>query len=74
MANEDSVALLDSTQSSVTSMVIELDSDPNLANTSRWLGEKRVRPPIYDRLLINREGEEAEIYSLYKQQFHYRPQ
>ncbi len=69
LANEDSAPLLDSTQNSVTSMVIELDSDPNLANTSRWLGDKRVRPPIYDRLLINREGEEAEVYSLYKRSF-----
>jgi len=68
LSDENNEVLLDSTQS-VTSMVIELDSNPNLANTSRWQGEKRVRPPIYDRLLINREGEKAEIYSLYKSEF-----
>lgn len=67
--DEDSAALLDSSQSSVTSMVIELDSNPNLADTSRWFGEKKVRSQGYDRLLINREGENAEIYSLYKSNF-----
>ncbi len=67
--NEDSAPLLDSTQSSVASMVIELDSDPNLANTSRWLGEKRVRAQSYDRLLISRAEEKPEIYSLYKSSF-----
>ncbi|MDX1415523.1 MAG: FHA domain-containing serine/threonine-protein kinase [Candidatus Promineifilaceae bacterium] len=69
LSNEDNDALLDSTQSSVTSMVVELDSNPNLANTSRWQGEKRVKPPVYDRLLVNREGEEEEMYSLYKSDF-----
>jgi serine/threonine protein kinase len=65
----ESVVLSDSTQSSVVSMVIELDSDPNLANTSRWLGEEQAQPPGYDRLLISREGGDPEIYSLYKRSF-----
>jgi hypothetical protein len=69
LVEQEEIVLPESTQSSVVSMVIELDSNPNLANTSRWLGEEQVQPPGYDRLLINREGEEPEIYSLYKRGF-----
>jgi hypothetical protein len=69
LVEQEEIVLPQSTQSSVVSMVIELDSNPNLANTSRWLGEEQAQPPGYDRLLINREGEEPEIYSLYKRGF-----
>jgi serine/threonine protein kinase len=69
LGDQESMILSDSTQSSVVSMVIELDSDPNLANTSRWLGEQQVQAPGYDRLQISREGEPPEIYSLYKRSF-----
>ena len=69
LVEQEEIVLPESTQSSVVSMVIELDSNPNLANTSRWLGEEQVQPPGYDRLLISREGEDPEIYSLYKRGF-----
>jgi len=69
LVEQEEIALPELTQSSVVSMVIELDSNSNLANTSRWLGEEQVQPPGYDRLLISREGEDPEIYSLYKRSF-----
>ena len=59
LVGQEEILLPASTQSSVVSMVVELDSNPNLANTSRWLGEEQVQPPGYDRLLISREGEDA---------------
>ncbi len=69
LVGQEEIVLPVSTQSSVVSMVIELESNPNLANTARWLGEEQVQPPGYDRLLISREGEVPEIYSLYKRSF-----
>jgi serine/threonine protein kinase len=57
------------TESSVVSMVVELDEDPNLADTSRWLGDEAVRAPGYDTLYIGREGKEPELYSLHKRAF-----
>jgi hypothetical protein len=69
LVEQEEIVLPELTQSSVVSMVIELESNPNLANTSRWLGDEQVQPPGYDRLLISREGEDPEIYSLYKRGF-----
>ncbi len=69
MVTEDDAVLPDVSQSSVVSMVVELDSNPNLANTNRWLGEEEVRPAGHDCLLISREGEEPEVYVLYKRSF-----
>jgi serine/threonine protein kinase len=57
------------TQSSVASMVVVLDEDPNLADTSRWLGDEAVRAPGYDTLYIGRAGSEPEVYSLHKRTF-----
>lgn len=57
------------TQSSVASMVVELDEDPNLADTSRWLGDEAVRAPGYDTLYIGRDGHDPEVYSLHKRSF-----
>ncbi len=59
----------DLSQSSVVSMVVVLDEDPNLADTSRWLGDEVVRAPGYDSLFIVREGKEPEVYSLHKRSF-----
>ncbi|MFN2134716.1 MAG: FHA domain-containing serine/threonine-protein kinase, partial [Candidatus Promineifilaceae bacterium] len=56
-------------QDSVASMVIELDQDPNLADTSRWLGEEEARPPSYDVLRVVRGDEEPEWYGLQKKSF-----
>ncbi len=69
MVADVEIVLPQSEQSSVVSMVVELDSNPNLANTGRWLGEEQAQPAGYDRLLISREGEEPEIYVLYKRNF-----
>jgi serine/threonine protein kinase len=69
LGEEEALVLPESEQSSVVSMVIELDSNPNLADTDRWLGDEEVKPPGYDRLLISREGEEPEVYVLYKRTF-----
>jgi serine/threonine protein kinase len=56
-------------QSSVASMVIALDEDPNLADTSRWMGNDQALPPIYDVLRVVQEGQEPEWYGLQKRSF-----
>jgi serine/threonine protein kinase len=56
-------------QDSVASMVITLDQDPNLADTSRWLGDEEARPPSYDVLRVVRGSEEPEWYGLQKKNF-----
>jgi serine/threonine protein kinase len=56
-------------QSSVASMVIALDEDPNLADTSRWVGSDQAIPPIYDVLRVVQEGQEPEWYGLQKRSF-----
>jgi serine/threonine protein kinase len=55
--------------SSVASMVVALDEDPNLADTSRWMGNDQALPPIYDVLRVAQEGEKPEWYGLQKRSF-----
>ena len=54
---------------SVASMVVALDENPNLADTSRWIGDDQALPPIYDVLRVVQEGEEPEWYALQKRSF-----
>ncbi|MFL7840192.1 MAG: FHA domain-containing serine/threonine-protein kinase [Candidatus Promineifilaceae bacterium] len=56
-------------QNSVASMVLALDEDPNLADTSRWIGSDQALPPIYDVLRVAQEGQEPEWYGLQKRSF-----
>ena len=56
-------------QSSVASMVIALDENPNLADTSRWMGSDQALPPVYDVLRVVQEGQEPEWYGLQKRSF-----
>lgn len=56
-------------QSSVASMVVALDQNPNLADTSRWIGDDQAVPPLYDVLRVVQEGEEPEWYGLQKRSF-----
>ncbi|MEJ2751946.1 MAG: FHA domain-containing protein, partial [Chloroflexota bacterium] len=56
-------------QESMASMVVALDEDPNLADTSRWIGDTQALPPVYDVLRVVQEGEEPEWYALQKRSF-----
>ena len=56
-------------QASMASMVLTLDEDSNLADTSRWLGDEEARPPRYDTLRVNHEGEDPEWYGLHKKSY-----
>jgi serine/threonine protein kinase len=56
-------------QNSVASMVVALDENPNLADTSRWIGDDQALPPIYDVLRVVQEGQEPEWYGLQKRSF-----
>ena len=56
-------------QSSVASMVVALDQNPNLADTSRWIGDDQALPPSYDVLRVGRAGEEPAWYGLQKRTF-----
>jgi hypothetical protein len=56
-------------QNSVASMVIALDENPNLADTSRWIGDDQALPPIYDVLRVVQEEHEPEWYGLQKRSF-----
>ncbi len=66
LALEESDAAYIPDLSSTASMVITLDENPNLADTSRWLGDERVHAPRYDVLRVDRNGEEPESYDLHR--------
>ena len=69
LANADGDITGDLDQSSVASMVVALDQNPNLADTSRWIGDDQALPPVYDVLRVVQEGAEPEWYGLQKRSF-----
>ncbi len=69
LVEEDEDAQSELGQNSVASMVVALDQNPNLADTSRWMGDDQALPPIYDVLRVVREGEDPEWYGLQKRSF-----
>ena len=69
MRDEESDPVGAAAQESMASMVVALDEDPNLADTSRWIGDTQALPPVYDVLRVVQEGEEPEWYGLQKRSF-----
>lgn len=69
VTNSDRIITGGLDQSSVASMVVALDQNPNLADTSRWIGDDQALPPSYDVLRVVREEEEPEWYGLQKRSF-----